>query len=194
VSEALDAYRAAGAARGVRHRIEHVECPRPEDVARFAAEGVIASMQPQHMQWSAADGSDNWSRRLGPERAARAWPIRSLLESGAIVTLGSDWPVARYDWRRGFAWAQLRRPPRQPDVAPLGDEAIDALATLHGYTTQPARTVGAADRLGRIRSGYLADITVLGEDPVELAADDVVDVPALLTMVDGEIVFRADAL
>lgn len=195
VSETLDAYRAAGAAPGVRHRIEHIECPRPEDIARFAAEGVIASMQPQHMQWSAPDASDNWSRRLGPERAARAWPIRSLIESGAVVTLGSDWPVARYDWRQGFAWAQLRRPPRKPDVASLGDDAgIDALTTLHGYTTQPALTVGAADRLGRIRPGFQADITVLGEDPVELAPDDVVDVEARLTMVDGEIVFRADSL
>jgi predicted amidohydrolase YtcJ len=194
VSEALDAYRDAGAAPGVRHRIEHIECPRPEDVARFAAEGVIASMQPQHMQWSAPDGSDNWSRRLGPERAARAWPIRSLLESGATVTLGSDWPVARYDWRLGYAWAQLRRPPGRPDVDPLGDECIDPIAALHGYTTQPALTVGEGHRLGRIRPGYLADITVLAEDPVDTAPDDVVDLPALLTVVDGEIVFRAAEL
>ena len=194
VSEALDAYRAAGAAPGVHHRIEHIECPRPEDVARFAREGVIASMQAQHMQWTAPDGSDNWSRRLGPERAARAWPIRSLLESGATVTLGSDWPVARYDWRLGYAWAQLRRAPGHPDREPLGDEGIDALAALHGYTTQPAVTVGEGQRLGRIRPGHLADITVLAQDPVQTPPDEVIDVPALLTVVDGEIVFRAESL
>jgi predicted amidohydrolase YtcJ len=191
VHEALNAYRDAGAAPGVRHRIEHVEAPQPADMARFAAEDVIASMQAQHMQWSSPDGSDNWSRRLGPERAARAFPIRSLLESGATVTLGSDWPVARYDWRLGFAWAQLRRAPGHPERDRLGEAGISALEALHGYTSTPAEVVGAGDRLGRVREGYLADLTVLAQDPVETPADEIVDVPALLTVVDGEVVHRA---
>jgi predicted amidohydrolase YtcJ len=191
VHEALNAYRGAGAAPGVRHRIEHVECPQPADMARFAAEGVIASMQPQHIMWLEPDRSDNWSRRLGPERAARAFPLRSLLETGATVTLGSDWPVAHYNWREGFAWAQLRRPPGQPDLAPLDDQGLDALSALHGYTTQPAATVGEERRLGRIRPGYLADLTVLADDPVVTPPDAVVDTPVLLTVVDGEISYRA---
>ena len=68
-------------------------------------------MQAQHMMWLAPDRSDNWSRRLGDERCGRAFMIRALLESGAAVTLGSDWPVARFDPRQGIAAARLRRPP-----------------------------------------------------------------------------------
>jgi hypothetical protein len=194
VREALDAYKKAGAAPGIRHRIEHIETLQPSDLPRFAAEGVIASMQPQHIMWCAADRSDNWSRRLGPERSGRAFPVRSLLESGATVTLGSDWPVARYDWREGVAAAQLRRPPGHPELAAYDDQAIDALTALRGYTTQPALTAGAQDRLGRVRAGYAADLTVLAEDPVDTAPDDLLQLPVLLTVVDGEITFRGSAL
>jgi predicted amidohydrolase YtcJ len=191
VREALDAYRAAGAAPGVRHRIEHIETLMPQDLPRFAAEGVVASMQAQHMAWLQPDRSDNWSRRLGAERCDRAFPIRSLRESGAAIALGSDWPVARFDPREGIAAARLRRPPGERDRAPYDDEALDAVAALEGYTTGAAFVGGDEHRLGRVRPGFCADLTVFAEDPVECDADDLVALPIVLTIVDGEIVFRA---
>ncbi|HET6505862.1 MAG TPA: amidohydrolase [Baekduia sp.] len=191
VHEALNAYKKAGAAPGVRHRIEHIETLQPSDLPRFAAEGVIASMQAQHMMWIEPDRSDNWSRRLGAERTApgRAFPIRSLWESGAHVTLGSDWPVARYDWREGMAAARLRRPPGHPNREAFDDQGLTALQALEGYTTRPAATVGD-DRLGALRTGRLADLTVVAEDPVELSADDLPANPVTLTVVGGDVVFR----
>lgn len=191
VREALDAYRDASAAPGVRHRIEHIETLQPQDLPRFAAEGVVASMQAQHMAWLAADRSDNWSRRLGPERCDRAFPIRSLRDSGAVVALGSDWPVARYDPREGLAAARLRRPPGERESAPYDDQAIDGLAALAGYTTAAAYVGSDEHRLGRVRPGFCADLTVLAEDPVECGPDDLVGLPVLLTVVDGDVVFRA---
>jgi len=195
VREALDAYRDAGAApRRGRHRIEHIETLQPHDLPRFAAERVVASMQAQHMLWCEPDRSDNWSQRLGPERSApgRAFPIRSLRESGAVVALGSDWPVARFDPRLGLSAARLRRPPSLQNRLPYDDEAIDALAALAGYTTLAAATIGEEDRLGRIRPGFAADITVFADDPVECDPDALPDLPVLLTVVDGEVVHRAD--
>ena len=118
----LDAYRAAGPpaalGRGA-HRIEHLETLGDATLARLAAEGVAASMQPLHMQWRRGDHEDSWAARLGPERAARAWRTRDILDSGALLPLGSDWPVAQYDPRIGMAWARLRRTPGRPD-APSG--------------------------------------------------------------------------
>jgi predicted amidohydrolase YtcJ len=194
VREALDAYRDAPAAEGVHHRIEHIETLQPQDLPRFAAQGVVASMQAQHMMWLAPDRSDNWSRRLGPERCRRAFPIRSLIDSGAMLTLGSDWPVARFDPREGMAAARLRRPPRVRNRAAYDDQAIDALAALEGYTTWPARTVGHAHCQGRVTPGFWGDLTVFAEDPVECPADDLPDNPVLMTIVDGEIVHRASTL
>jgi predicted amidohydrolase YtcJ len=194
VREALDAYREADAApiRG-RHRIEHIETLQPHDLPRFAAEGVVASMQAQHMLWCEPDRSDNWSRRLGSERAApgRAFPIRSLQESGAVVALGSDWPVARFDPRLGLSAARLRRPPGEHTRQPYDDEAIDALAALAGYTTGAAATIGEETRLGRIRAGFAADLTVFADDPVECDPDELPELPVVLTVVDGEVVHRA---
>jgi predicted amidohydrolase YtcJ len=191
VREALDAYRAAGAAPGVRHRIEHIETLQPQDLPRFAAEGVVASMQAQHMAWLEPDRSDNWSRRLGRRRTDRAFPIRSLLESGAAIALGSDWPVARFDPREGLACTRLRRPPGERSRAPYDDQALDALAALEGYTTGAAFVGGDEHRLGRIRPGFCADLTVFAQDPVACDADELPALPVVLTVVDGEIVFRA---
>ncbi|HKI91183.1 MAG TPA: amidohydrolase family protein [Gaiellaceae bacterium] len=192
VREALDAYRAAGAAPGVRHRIEHIETLQPHDLPRFAAEGVVASMQAQHMMELDPDRDDNWSRRLGRERCERAFPIRSLRESGAVVALGSDWPVARFDPRIGLAATRLRRPPGARDRRPYDDEALDGLAALEGYTSAAAYTAGQEHRLGRVKAGFAADLTVFAEDPVDCDADDLLALPVLLTVVDGEIVYRAD--
>ena len=188
--EALDTYRAAGAPTRGHHRIEHIETIQPEDLPRFAAEDVVASMQAQHMMWLSPDRTDNWSLRLGSERCDRAFLTRSLLESGATVALGSDWPVARFDPREGMAAARLRRPPGHPERPPYDDQAIDGLAALAGYTTGAARTVGDGDRLGRIRAGFAADLTVMAEDPVDADPDALVEVEIVMTIVDGEIVHR----
>jgi hypothetical protein len=193
VHETLNAYRSAGVAYGVRHRIEHIETVRRHDLHRFAAEGVVASMQAQHMMWLDPDRDDNWSRRLGPERCDRAFPIRSLRNSGAVVTLGSDWPVAHFDPRVGLAAARLRRPPGERGRRAYDDEALDGLAALEGYTTAAAYTIGEDARLGRLAPGYAADLTVFAEDPVSCDPDELPSLPVLLTVVDGEVTHRAHA-
>ena len=106
----LEAYRNAGAAPGVRHRLEHLETLPDDLVPAIANAGVTASMQPVHLAAVKADG--NWSQRLGPERVARGFRMRDLLDAGAVLALGSDWPVADADPRRGLAVARLRRLPQ----------------------------------------------------------------------------------
>ncbi|MBM3681009.1 MAG: amidohydrolase [Actinobacteria bacterium] len=190
VRYALDAYRSAGAAPGVRHRVEHIDLLHPDDLPRFAAEGVVASMQTQHMMWLDPGRTCTWTTRMGDERCDRAYPTRSLVESGAVVALGSDWPVARFDPRIGMASAQLRHAPGN-GKEPFDDQALSGLEALHGYTVAPAYTISEQHRLGRIKVGYCADLTAFAEDPVECPAEDLVDLPVVLTMVDGEIVHRA---
>jgi predicted amidohydrolase YtcJ len=190
---ALDAYRRAASPPrgGALHRIEHVETLQDGDLPRFVAEEVAASMQPLHMQWRRADGSDSWAARLGPERAARAWRTRDLLRSGALVPLGSDWPVAQYDPRIGLAWARLRRAPGDPD-APVFEphQCLTGAEALGGYTVAAARVAGEEGVAGRIAPGFRADLTGFAADPVDCPADNLLDLPVALTVVAGGVVHR----
>jgi predicted amidohydrolase YtcJ len=195
VRAALDAYRAAGpAARGV-HRIEHLETLPDDLLQRVVEEGVAASMQPLHMQWRAPDGSDPWAQRLGPARTARAFRTQDLHRAGALVALGSDWPVASFDPRLGMAWARLRRAPGAAETAVLeGAQRLDALTALCGYTTAPAAVAGESAVSGRITVGRRADLTALSADPVDTPADELPDVAVALTVVAGRVVHRGPGL
>lgn len=176
---------------GTVHRVEHVETIPDELVAPFAARGIAASMQPTHCtHFTRADQSDNWSRRLGPHRAANGYRTRDLRDAGALLAIGSDWPIADYDPRLIIADAQLRRPALQPDVPPVGlAQRLTALQALEGYTSHAAASVGCNDS-GRIRVGARADLTIFSLDPLASDPEDFAVSEVLATIVDGEIVHR----
>lgn len=190
VAAALDAYRGAQRPANGMHRIEHLETLRPQELARLASEGVAASMQPLHMQWRRSDGSDSWTSRLGPKRAARAFPTRSITDAGVPLALGSDWPVASFDPRVGMAWARFREPlgvdqePFEPEQRLTGDEV------LRGYTAAPALLAGENDIAGMLRTGYRADISGFGADLRTASHAELLDLPISLTVVDGQVRYR----
>ena len=130
-----------------------------------------------------------WAEHLSEGRLERGFRTRDLLESGAVLPLGSDWMVADYDPRVGMAWAQLRRAPGRPDHVPfLPQQALDGEATLRGYTTAPAAVAGDEAVYGRLRVGLRADITAFAADPCEVDPDELPQMPVELTVVEGEIV------
>lgn len=190
IREVLDAYATFEGGRG-RHRIEHVESAPPQTVARFAAEGVGASMQPIHLRWINAAMTDPWSERLGSHRCAHAMPSGDIGASGATVVLGSDWPVAPYDPRLGFFAAQRRFAPDVEDRRPIGtSRPLTGEETLHGYTVAAAQACGAAG--GMLRPGLPADLVAWGDDPATVTPEDVVGLPVHLTVVGGDVVHRAE--
>ncbi|GAA1327792.1 amidohydrolase [Leucobacter albus] len=187
VGETITAYEAAGpiARTGVPHRIEHLETLDPRDAKRLAAAGITASMQLPHLQWRIADGSDEWARRLGAERASRGWAAGTVLSEGAPLALGSDWPIADLDARVGLAWAMLRRAPGDPDgFVYEPEQRLTAAQALHGYTRGAALAQGDDD-LGIIRAGSRADLTVWSADPLEATGDDLASLPVRATYLDG---------
>jgi predicted amidohydrolase YtcJ len=187
---------AAGRSTPVRHRVEHIETIPDDAVPRFARLGVAVSMQPLHCtEFTRADHTDNWSRRLGGQRAARAWRCRDLWESGARVILGSDWPIAPYPPMAVMAGARHRRPSRDLSRPPHGPgQALTPLQALQGLTINPAWAVGDERHAGRLAAGYRADLTVLADNPLTVPDADLAQLPVLLTVVDGHPTHRAPSV
>ncbi|MFD7546792.1 amidohydrolase [Streptomyces sp. NPDC059816] len=185
VRHVLDTVASLGDSGRLRHRIEHIETVPDDTLPRFAALGAIASMQPPHSAYTRADHSDEWSRRLGDERAGRAWRVRDLRDAGAVVALGSDWPIAHFDARSVLATA------RAPRGAASARAGLTGLMALEGLTSHAALAAGEADVAGRIAPGYRADLTALGLDPVEAPADEVAEAEVRLTTVAGRVTHRS---
>ncbi|MEU9146860.1 amidohydrolase [Streptomyces sp. NPDC048349] len=188
VCHVLDTVAALGGQARMRHRIEHIETLPDDQLKRFAELGVIASMQPPHTAYTRADHTDEWSRRLGEDRAGRAWRCRELRDAGAVLALGSDWPIAHYDARRVLVTA------RSPHGAAAAGPALTGLMALEGMTSHAALAAGEEQLGGRIAAGLRADLTALALDPVTAGVDELAETPVLLTMSGGRITHRADGI
>ncbi|QHA09492.1 amidohydrolase family protein [Streptomyces broussonetiae] len=191
--EKAQAVDAGGVPVAVRHRVEHIETVPDDTVRRFVSLGVAASMQPTHCcEFTRADHTDNWSRRLGEERAGRAFRCRDLWDAGARVVLGSDWPIAPYSPLKVMAGARHRRP-ADLSLPPHGPaQALTPLQALQGMTLNAAWAAGEGEevRAGRVAVGYRADLTVLADDPLAVADTDLAALPVLLTVVGGRVTHR----
>ncbi|MEU7012704.1 amidohydrolase [Streptomyces sp. NPDC046385] len=185
VRHVLDTVESLGAGTGPRHRVEHIETVPDAQLARFPALGVVASMQPPHTAYTRADRTDEWSKRLGEERADRAWRCRDLRDAGAHLALGSDWPIAHYDARQVLATAQA------PRGAASARHGLTGEMALEGMTTHAALAAGEERLAGRIAPGFRADLTAFTLDPTKAPADETAEAPIRLTVAGGRITFRS---
>ena len=161
---ALDAFERAGCGG----RIEHAQQLVPEDIARFAALGVAASVQPQHAMADRDIAEDLWAGRRSV-----AYGYGSLHRSGATLLFGSDAPVSPPEPLAGVAAAVFRtdddRPPwHAEESVPLG----------------AALRAASGDRAA-LRVGDVADIVVLEEHPVHRSAHDLADTEVRATICAG---------
>jgi predicted amidohydrolase YtcJ len=179
--EALDAFEATQQAwrpRALRHRIEHAQLLRHEDVLRFGRLGIAASVQFTH-----ATSDRDLVERFWPDAVNRAYPFRSLWDAGALLANGSDAPIEELDPWLGICAGVRRtwdeREPWHPEQAVTLEQAL--LATC----VTPAWLSGDERRRGKLLPGYLADLVVLDRDPFELATDELPGVRVVATMVGG---------
>jgi predicted amidohydrolase YtcJ len=185
VTAVLDAYAELPPADGARpRRIEHLEILSDSDIRKLEGSGVVASMQPLHMQWRHEDLSDSWATRLGEERAATGFRGRDVLDAGVLTVFGSDWPVAGMDPRPNLVWATERSAPAGDGPVFEPHERVSVEEALAAYTRSGALALGASDR-GIIREGAVADLVALAADPVALAPSDLATVPILRTLIAG---------
>ena len=172
----------------LRQRVEHVQLVREEDLGRFGALGVIASMQPIHC----TSDRDLADRYWGPRRTPRAYPWRTLLERGAILAFGSDAPVEPIDPLLGIHAAVARRRPADRDAwFPAQRLTLDE--ALHGYTAGAAYSTGREREWGTLEVNMRCDATVVDRDLAKLNETELLGTKVRATITDG-IVRYADGL
>ena len=186
----LDALEPLAGRTAAMPRLEHVQLLHPDDRARFGRAGVAASIQPIHVRADASIARRLWGRRA----ESRGYPMRSLLDAGAVVAFGTDAPVEPIDPWPGLAMAVTRVdgswPPGSEPFGP--DERITLEQALRAACVAPALVSAEPDR-GRLTPGQRADLVVLPASalshPIEPGGALATARPRLV-MIDGEVAFE----
>ena len=173
-------------------RIIHAQVIRPQDFPRFKALNVIAEVNPYHL----SDDMRWMEERIGHERCKGAYAFKSLLDNGAILSFGSDWPgtsAALYHMHPKYLiYAAVAR--KTVKGAPEGgwfpEQRISVEEAIKAYTINNAYACFAGDIRGSLEAGKLADVTVFDRNLLEIPEQEILKTEVVLTIVDGKIVFE----
>ena len=182
----LDAYSSLGVAQGDqgrRHRVEHCQTVRADQLDRMAAHGVLASFFVKHVYYW---GDRHRDRFLGPQRARRINPLASARTRGVTFGLHADSPVTPVPPLEGI-WCAVQR--RTRDGEELGpEERVDVETALRAYTSDAAFLGFAENNRGSLEPGKFADIAILSGDPTAIAGENIRDLTVDATIVGGDVV------
>jgi predicted amidohydrolase YtcJ len=191
--QALDAFERAARANAAherRHRIEHAQVLAPADIPRFRKLGVIASMQPTH-----ATSDMRWAeQRIGHQRAVQgAYVWRTLLNAGATVIFGTDFPVEPIRPVEGVYSAVTRQSRDEPGTPPGGwmpEQRLTREEAIRLYTAAPAFGEWQEKVKGTLRPGMFADFVVWSADLLTIPAPEILRAEPVMTVVGGRVVYE----
>jgi predicted amidohydrolase YtcJ len=193
LTEALNAIEHAQKVNGLGNRlrsvITHVQMLNPLDLPRFERLGVVANFEPL---WACNDHlqSELTTPHIGEKRAAWQYPMKSMLKSGAVISMGSDWPVSDFNPMACMEIAVTRIAHDGSDSeAWIPEERITAKEALSAYTRGVAVQAGEEDFWGTIKVGSRADFVILSQNPLEVTPQKIHQVQVLSTWVAGEAVY-----
>jgi predicted amidohydrolase YtcJ len=161
--------------------LEHGGLTRKAQRARAVCMGVPVTVQHPLLHDLAKGLIQGW----GIQRTADVFPVREWIAEGALVGAGSDYPVGGYD-AMSSVWGMVTRQTRAGVLGP--EHAIDVRTAIRLYTSEAARLIGEADRLGSLEPGLLADVVAYRRDPMTIAPDQLRGLRPAFTMVGGRIV------
>lgn len=190
--DAVAAVRKRNGAHGPRHQIAHASFIAPGDIARFRQLNVTAEISP--MLWFPTGLGIATGMAIGQERAAHSFPVKSLLEAGALVAGGSDWPAGQ---PTANPWIGIEGLVTRKD--PLGqipgtlwpEQAIDLASAVRIYTINSARAMGMEGQTGSIDVGKSADFIVLDRKLFEIPIEQVHLITVKHTYFAGRPVYSA---
>ncbi len=179
-----------------RFRVIHAQVVEEDDFARFGELGIVAEVQPYHsiddMRWM--------EERIGHERCRGAYAFRSLLENGAVLSFGSDWPGTNASWYPAkpllgiYAAVTRQTLDGQPPEGWFPEQRLDVETAIRAYTVNNAFAAAEEDSKGSIRAGKLADFTILDRNLLEIDPAEIKDVRVLATLVGGRVVYASSEL
>ncbi|PAK37462.1 amidohydrolase [Peribacillus simplex] len=191
---ALDAFEEAehkNGKRDSRHTIEHIEVIDQDDIERFSKLGVIASMQPDHM---AASSREVYSSIIGPEREKNVFLTKSLLNSGASLALGTDFPVSisLNPMRQIYTAITRVDSSGNPQNTWHPEQKLTLAEALKAYTYGSAYGCFREHELGTLEAGKLADLVVLDRNLFDIPESEVLKTKVELTINDGKFVYKSE--
>ena len=187
--ELLDIYEQAFAAqpekKDLRWRVEHAQHLSPSDIPRFGRLGVIAAMQGIHCT---SDGP--WVvKKLGEKRAKEgAYVWRSLVNGGAVICNGTDAPVEDVDPIPSFYATVTRK--MKDGTAFFPEQRLSREEALRTYTINGAYAAFQENLLGSLKPGKLADISVLSQDIMTVAEEEILTTEVRMTIVGGRVLYQ----
>jgi predicted amidohydrolase YtcJ len=175
-------------------RVIHAQVIRPQDFFRFKALNVIAEVNPYHI----SDDMRWMEERIGHERCKGAYAFKSLLDNGAILSLGSDWPgtsAALYHMHPKYLiYSAVARKTLKgmPEEGWFPEQRISVEDALKAYTINNAYAAFEDNIRGSLEAGKLADITIFDRNLLTIPEDEILQTEVTHTIIDGKIVFRKD--
>ncbi|MCY9003065.1 amidohydrolase [Peribacillus frigoritolerans] len=191
---ALDAFEEAvrkNGKRDSRHTVEHIEVIDSDDIERFSKLGVIASMQPDHM---GASSREVYSSIIGPEREKNVFLTKSLLNTGASLALGTDFPVSisLNPMRQIYTAITRVDSSGNPQNTWHPEQKLTLAEALQAYTYGSAHGCFREHELGTIEEGKLADLVVLDRNLFDIPESEVLKAKVELTINDGKVVYKSE--
>lgn len=170
----------------IPNRIEHCQIVHPHDIPRFAALGVVASMQPIH-----ATSDMELADQLWGERCATAYAWRTLKDAGAVLAFGSDAPVESLNpWLGIHAAVTRQRIGGRPTGGWYASQRLGVADALWGFSAGAAVAAGAVHEQGTLMPGKLADLAILSADPFMIDPSELHTILSELTMIEGQVVWE----
>jgi hypothetical protein len=190
---AIGAARAANGYSGRLHDVGHCTFVDRSDLPK--ARAIAATFEVSPYLWSPSPINDSITAAVGGERIQRVWPVREMLEAGALVVPGSDWAVVPSvsPWN-ALEMLVTRKVPGGSGAATFGaQQAITLAQGIAMFTVNSARHRGIGDKVGRIDTGMLADLVVVDRNPIDIPITQVHEVVVQMTLIQGEVVYEATA-
>ena len=190
--DAIEHTRKVNGGSGLRHEMAHAGYIHENDIPRFAALNAVPEISP-YIWFPSAKVIDPILSAVG-ERGKRYWPVKSLLEAGAEVVAGSDWPAGALEsmnpWVGMEALVSRRNPLDEHPGTLWQEQAITLEQALQIYTLNGAKALKLEQETGSIEVGKLADIIVLNQNLFDVPIEHISDTQVEMTMFGGNVVYQ----